>query len=159
MELPTHQVRDGDRLLTFEGQLLAHISSQRDTPRWTEMSLYKTVAGTYVLEKVGRSIVTHIDGCPAAADLTRFQEAHPGKDPDDFEFHECVPDEYDFTKLRVESDRYWSTLADKPSLIVDALYRNRAGQRTMPRMSLDLLHAASEIEPALKEAYLFERIA
>ena len=39
----TYQVRDGARIVTFEGELLAEVSSERPTsPRWTELKLYKT---------------------------------------------------------------------------------------------------------------------
>jgi hypothetical protein len=147
-------------LLTFDGTLLATITSERDSsPRWTEMSVYKTDQGTYILEKVGKSTVTHLPGCKdIIGKLPRFQEAHPGADPDNFEYHSCVTEEYDFTELLCEEDRYWSTIASDPAKIVDALYRKRAGERHMPRISLDLLTAASEADPALAAVAAIERI-
>lgn len=158
-----HQVRDGSRLLTFEGDLLGCVSSRRDgAPRWTEMSIYKTHGtGSYVLEKVGLSVVTHVEGCPGIIDppLPRFQEEHPGADPDDgFEYDDCVPEEYDFTKLLVERTRYWSTISDQPDKIVDALYRLRDGVRTMPRISLALLEDVSKADPSFGEGWRVEVI-
>jgi hypothetical protein len=164
--MPTHKVRDGKRLITFDGDLLARVTSRRDgdASRWTEMSVYRTEAGTYVLEKVGRSVLMHVRECSDTdintSKLPRFQDVHPGDDPDfGYEFHSCVPEEYDFTKLLVEEDRYWSTIAEDPEKIVDALYRKKDGERHMPRTSLDLLEAAGEHDRALRDAYATERIA
>lgn len=158
----THQVRDGSRLITFEGERLGYISSQRDGhPRWTEMSIYRTDGGSYVLEKVGRSVVTHMPGCPGIiGKIPRFQQAHPGDDPDEgYEYHDCVPDEYDFTRLLVEEDRFWATIATEPSDIVDALYRRRGGIRHLPRIGLDLLDIVSAVEPRFEPAVRVEHIA
>lgn len=146
----THQVRDGSRLLTFEGDLLGYVSSHRPgQSRWTEMSVYRTTGDTYILEKVGRSIVTHMPGCTHIIQtIPRFQAEYPGRDPEDgFEFCDCVPDEYDFTKLLVESNRFWATTSPEPARIVEALYRIRDGVRTMPRISLTLLEEVSKRDP------------
>lgn len=158
----THQVRDGSRLLTFEGELIASISSEKDdSARWTEMSLYRTAGGSYVLEKVGRSVVTHVPGCPEIlGDIPRFQAAHPGDDPDyGYVYHDCVPEEYNFTTLLVEEDRYWATRAEDPASIVDALYRRRAGSKHLPRISIELLEKVSRNDPSFGSEWRVEHIA
>lgn len=145
-----HQVRDADRLITFEGRLLGHVSSKRTgVPRWTEMSMYLTVGGLLVLEKVGRSTVCHYPGCTTTSGLPRFQDAHPGADPDiGFTYHEeCVPEEYDFPSLLVESDRYWAKVTNSPEEIVTALERRRDGVVSLPRIGSDLLSQAMETYP------------
>lgn len=157
-----YQVRDGSRLLTFEGQRLGHISSRRPgIARWTEMTVYKTVGGSYVLEKVGRSILTHSPGCSAIlSELPRFQDAHPGDDPDeDYEYHDCVPDVYDFPSLLAEEDRYWAIISDDPAKIVDALYRRREGTRHLPRISIELLEEISANHPEFGTDWKTEHIA
>lgn len=51
-----HVVRDGQRELHFEGELLATSSSRQAwKDRWAEFQLYRTTAGKYVLAGVGRS--------------------------------------------------------------------------------------------------------
>lgn len=157
----TYQVRDGSRLLTFEGELLGSISSRRDDPRWTEMAVYRTVGGSYVLEKVGRSVLTHMPGCPEIiGNIPRFQAAHPGDDPDDgYVYHHCVPDIYDFTQLLVEEDRYWAVIAKDPANIVDALYRRRQGTRHLPRIGIELLEQVSEADPQFGAQWRVEHIA
>lgn len=160
--MAAHVVNNGSLRISFEGELLGKISSRKPhSTRWTEMSVYHTVGGKYVLEKVGRSIVTHVPGCTEIiGDIPRFQAAHPGDDPDvGYEYHSCVGDEYDFTTLLVEEDRYWSTIADHPSSIVDALYRRKNGSRHLPRISLDLLELISSADPSFGSSWRIEHIA
>lgn len=144
-EINTYSVRDGTRLLTFDGVLVAHISSRRPTsPRWTEMSLYRTQGGTYVYEKIGRSRVVHMPGCPRIVQpLPRFQESRPGDDPDEgYEFCNCVPAEYDFTQLLAEEDRHSIVMSEDATAIVDAFYVKRHGRRELPQMAASLLEQA-----------------
>ena len=157
----THQVRDGSRLLTFEGECLASISSRNASPRWTELTVYRTAGGFYVLEKIGRSVVTHMPGCPSIlGKIPRFQSAHPGDDPDvGYEYHDCVPDEYDFTVLLVEADRYWATISEDPSHIVDALHRKREGSRHLTRLALDLLDRVALADPGFGTDWRVQHIA
>jgi hypothetical protein len=149
----TYSVRDGTKLLTFDGLRLAHISSRRPhAPRWTEMSLYRTQGGTYVYEKIGRSKVVHMPHCTKLAQpLPRFQELHPGEDPDQgYEYCGCVPAEYDFTQLLSEEDRFSTVLAESPADIVDSLYKRRGGTRELPQMAATLLDQAVANDPNLK---------
>ena len=61
MQTQPYEVRDGSRLITFDGVLLGAVSSKRpSSPRWSEYHLYRTEGGVYVLEKVGRSTVVHM---------------------------------------------------------------------------------------------------
>jgi hypothetical protein len=149
------QVRDGHRLLTFDGQLLAAVSSRDgEKDRWTEMRVYQTNGGSYILEKVGRSVRLHMPGCDdILKDLPLFQQAHPGEDPD-YGYSWCekcsppIGEEYDFTTLLVEEDRYWATLSTDPEVIIDALWRKREGYRRLPHISVQLLTALSQVDPA-----------
>lgn len=158
-----HQVRDRSRLITFDGTLLAQVSSRATDPqvRWTEMSLYLTDGGSYVLEKVGRSVVVHAPGCTDhSPGIPRFQDAHPGDDPDvGYEYHSCVPEEYDFTTLLVEEDRFWALITEQPEQVVDALYRKQSDARFLPRISVTLLEQASKVDPHLAGAWQVERIS
>ena len=155
------QVRDGSRLISFRGKLTAEVSSERPgASRWQELRLFRTDGGSYVLEKVGRSVLTHMPGCPRIiGKLPRFQEAYPGGDPEDgFWYDDCVPETYDFPQLLVEEDRFWAIIAEEPDQIVEALYRKKQGSRQLPRISLDLLEQAAKEDPAIGDAYLVEKI-
>ena len=159
----TYQVRDGStRVIEFDGALLGEVSSRRaQAPRWTELRLFRTEAGSYVLEKVGASVVVHAPGCPdMIGTLPRFQQMNPGADPSDgsWWFCETCGDRAvrDITKLLVEANRYWAIIAEDPARIVDALYRRKNGARSMPRMSLDLLDEAGRNDQAILNSFQSE---
>ena len=52
--------RDGEKDLRFTGELLADASSHEhsgsNSNRWTEMTVYKTESGKYVVEIIGRTL-------------------------------------------------------------------------------------------------------
>lgn len=160
-----YRVRDGQtRIIEFDGTLLGEVSSRRaQGPRWTELRLYKTDAGVYVLEKVGASVVIHAPGCPdMIGNLPRFQDQHPGADPSDDSWwlcERCMSNPQatrDITKLLVETNRHWAIISENPAEIVDALYRRKNGARSMPRMSLDLLDEAGKTDPAILDSFRAE---
>lgn len=158
-----YEVQDGSRVLTFTGELLGSVTSYRPaSPRWSEYKLYKTDGGTYVLSKVGKSIVVHMPGCSRIVEaLNRFQSEHPDKDPEDgwwfCEF--CCPDQkYNLPALLVEADRHWVIVSENPDQIVDALYRRKSGARSLPRLSLDLLEQVARVDEGVTNAYRVERI-
>ncbi|MGV1079744.1 MAG: hypothetical protein ACOYD1_07810 [Candidatus Nanopelagicales bacterium] len=65
---PYHEVlvRSGNLQIRFLGIELARTSSERlGAVRWSELALYQTVQGEFVLEKIGRSTVAHRPGCRA----------------------------------------------------------------------------------------------
>lgn len=159
------KVRDGQtRIIEFEGRLLGEVSSRRSqAPRWTELRLYRTDAGVYVLEKVGASVVVHAPNCSdIMGSLPRFQEKHPGADPTDSKWWFCERcgdlAVRDITSLLVESNRYWAIIAEDPADIVDSLYRRKNGARSMPRMSLDLLDDAGRDDQAILNAFRAEYV-
>ena len=58
------QVKDGSRTLQFSGTLLGKSSSWRNgSTRWIEFALYKTENGSYVLSRIGVSVVYHGAAC------------------------------------------------------------------------------------------------
>lgn len=161
-------VRDGHdgriRNLMFDGDLIGEVSSRRqEGPRWTELRLYRTTAGAYVLEKVGMSVVVHGPDCPEIkGNPPRFQAAHPGADPSDGKWWICevcgTRAIRNITTLVVETDRHWAIIAEDPAQIVDALYRRKAGARSMPRMSIDLLDQAGRTDPAVLDSFRNEYV-
>lgn len=58
--------RDGLAPLTFEGHLVAEVTSQTSgSTRWSELRLYRTTGGNFVAEQIGRS--THKRECDLRA--------------------------------------------------------------------------------------------
>jgi len=158
----TYQVRDGARIVTFEGELLAEVSSERPTsPRWTELKLYKTDTDKYVLSKIGRSLVLHMPGCPAIVGrLDRFVDVHPGEDPErgSWDMHVCVAIDYDQDELLLEETRFWAVVADTAQDVVNHLQRKEGGVTLLPRMSVNLLEQASENDEAIGNAFYIQKI-
>ncbi len=160
------QVRDGSRLITFDGQLLASISSREspDKDRWTQMAVYKTQGGSYILEKVGRSVRLHMPGCSdILKDLPLFEQIHPNEDPEEG-YSWCaicspaIGEEYDITKLLAEEQRYWATITTDPTVIIDALWRKREGYKRLPRISVELLNDLCLVDPSF-EVWRTEKVS
>jgi hypothetical protein len=63
--MATFDVPDGRRTLRVEGELLAEASSRTGGAlRWTELRLFKTASGRYVLAGAGKSAVPgEVDRC------------------------------------------------------------------------------------------------
>lgn len=62
--VPLIEVLNGDQTVIFEGDLLGSASSElgfRDErrERWSEIEIYRTVDGKYVVVKIGKSRVVH----------------------------------------------------------------------------------------------------
>ena len=54
------EVKDSSRTLQFNGKLLSKSSSWRKgSVRWIEFALYKTENGSYVLSRIGVSLIYH----------------------------------------------------------------------------------------------------
>jgi len=155
--------RDGRRVITFQGELVASASSANPSSngRWTELRVYRSKGGSWIVEKVGRSTMVHIPGCDRVQSdkLPRFQEAHPGQDPDDgYVYCECVGDEYDFTTLLVEEDRYWASVCDSVDALVEAVHRRKGGTRRLPYFAQGVLDTLSERYPEVAAAYQVETV-
>jgi len=59
-----HTVKDSSRTLQFEGTLLAESTSERkDSVRWIEFKLYRTESGSYILSRIGVSLIFHGPTC------------------------------------------------------------------------------------------------
>lgn len=155
-----YKVRDGDRTLQFEGSLLAKSTSERpDAYRWIEFELYKTESGSYVLSRIGVSLIFHGAACPMvkkyklsespAAELN--QKASPCS--------ECSPD-YSLDLVFPEKYRFWATVTTDPSSILDSLYKydEAADNFYLTSVAQRLVAQASKVDSALADVYNVEII-
>jgi hypothetical protein len=66
------EVANGDQRIRFEGKQLSRASSEfgyrgEHKSRWTEITIYRTNDGKYVVSKIGKSRVVHLSyDCPPA---------------------------------------------------------------------------------------------
>lgn len=56
-----HEIFDRVRRIRFKGRMIGKASTQRENggPRWTDITIYRTVAGQYVIQREGVSLVYH----------------------------------------------------------------------------------------------------
>lgn len=154
-----YEVRNGNRVMRFEGRHLANSSSKRPgSARWIEFDLYKTEGGKYVLSRVGVSYVFHSVVCPL---VSRYglHEAHSADlDPQATPCEECDPDDND-PQVFPETFRYWTLVAEEPDAILDALYKeDHNGARYLTRVAERLLQEAAAQDADIDMVYRFEYI-
>lgn len=154
-----YEVRNGNRMLRFEGRLLASSSSKRPgATRWIEFDLYKTEGGKYILSRVGVSHIFHTSVCPLVARYG-LHEA----DPEELTTfatpcQECHPDSLD-PVVYPETFRYWTMVADEAEAVVEALYKpDDFGSRYLTRVAERLLSEAAAQDAELDMLYRFEYI-
>lgn len=163
-------VIDGRRPVSFIGWQIGQADSQNgEDVRWTELSMYKTLTGKYVIEKIGRSDVIHSDTCRRTSKGKRYEtlaEAREEKEARDNETLEdlfvpcpdCAP-AYDTTPVWAERDI--SSISSFPTAddAIRSLYRgdrrDGAGAATLSRVARALLESAASVDEAVR--VIFER--
>jgi hypothetical protein len=156
---------DGRQKITFTGVKLSAASSQTDSnpqARWTELAIYKTSAGRYVLEKIGRSDMFHEPGCSkfgkgalhydALGDA--LDELDPDASPEEYFLPcpDCRPS-YDLDEpVVVEQDMHKVDAFASPSELVEALYHRKGGTvRSLSYLSRSLLEQAALLDEGIAE--------
>lgn len=154
-----HEVRDGSRTLQFNGKLLGKSSSwRRGSPRWIEFELYKTENGSYVLSRVGVSLIYHVAACPLVKryGLTEI----PAGKLDQFATpcYECSPST-EAPLLFPEKYRYWAQVSETPDAVLEALYKqDSSGARYLTYVAQRLLDEASDNDRGIAQVYRVEMI-
>lgn len=157
------QVKDGSRTLQFNGALLSKSSSwKRDSHRWIEFELYKTESGSYVLSRVGVSVIYHTAACHL---VKRYglQEVSVVEIDDD-KFEDLIPCEACNPSLDVpvvfpEKNRHWAQVSDDPSAVLEALYKyDQGGARYLTNVAQRLLDQAATVDAGIESIYKVEMI-
>lgn len=153
------EVRDGARTLQFNGTLLGKSSSwRRDSTRWIEFELYRTESGSYILSRIGVSLVFHGAACPLVKRYS-LNEAHSDSlRQDAIPCEECSPtDELDL--IFPEKYRHWAQVSEEPTAVLDALHKyDDGGARYLTNVAQRLLEDASKADADIAEAYKYEII-
>lgn len=153
-----YKVRDGNRELQFDGELLAESSSQqRGQHRWVEFQLYRTKSGSYVLSRIGQTRLFHDPGCAIV------QRNHlKVSDPDELtENHVPCPecDPYDYEEVAIEKPRYFALVSEHPDAVLEALYKyDTSGARYLTLVAQRLIERAGELDTRIDKAYKVEYI-
>lgn len=152
-----HQVRDGERILEFDGDLLAESDSRRrGQARWIEFKLYRTKAGSYVLSRIGNSIVFHGAGC---ALVSQYRLKAGRVEPDAVPCDSCAP-RNDGREVYPERIRYWAQVMEHPNAVLEALYKyDDSGARYLTLVAQRLMSQASELDTRIAGVYNVEVVA
>lgn len=154
-----YEVKDGARTLQFSGKLLAKSSSwRRDSTRWIEFELYCTDSGSYILSRIGVSLIFHGAACSLVSKYG-LQEK-PGHDLRNgaVPCEECQPD-FDLDLVFPEKYRHWAQISDKADAVLDALYKfDDNGARYLTGVAKRLLEDASKVDSGVSDVYRVEII-
>lgn len=157
------QVKDGARTLQFTGTLLGKSSSYRkDSLRWIEFELYKTENGSYVLSRVGISVIYH---CAACHLVKRYGLQEVSIDDVDKERSQqfvpcdvCNPS-FEADMIFPEKNRHWAQVSDDPNAVLEALYKyDNGGARYLTNVAQRLLEQAAAVDKNIEATYKIEVI-
>lgn len=154
-----YAVKDGDRTLEFDGVLLGSSSSRRkDSTRWIEFNIYRTENGTYILSRIGASIVYHSGACNLV-DKYRLTEINTEKVVDGAEACAVCKPTLEAPMVFPEKYRYWAQVSDEPQAVLDALYKyDEGGARYLTAVAKRVLQEASKTDSNIDLIYRFEKI-
>lgn len=154
-----YEVKDGSRTLQFSGRLLAESSSwRRGGTRWIEFKLYKTENGSYVLSRVGVSLVFHGAACPLVKRYNLIESSTDKLLDDATPCEDCQPS-FDLPVIFPEKYRYWAQVSEDPDAVLEALYKyDQGGARYLTNVAQRLLEDASEKDERIESVYRVELI-
>lgn len=153
------KVQDGARTLQFNGTLLGKSSSWRkDSTRWIEFELYRTESGSYILSRIGVSLVFHGAACPLVKRYSLTEAPSDLLQDSAIPCEECSPtDELDL--IFPEKYRHWAQVSEEPTAVLDALHKyDDGGARYLTNVAQRLLEDASRLDPEIAEVYKYEVI-
>lgn len=154
-----YEVKDGSRTLQFEGTLLGASSSfRRGSTRWIEFEIYRTDNGSYVLSRVGVSLVFHSGACPLVSryNLTDMpvENLEEGATP----CEDCSPT-FDAPLVFPEKYREWAQVSDGPQAVLEALYKyDDNGARYLTWVARRVLEEAASNDSEIDAIYRVEKI-
>jgi hypothetical protein len=157
------EVKDGSRTLQFNGKLLGKSSSYRkDSLRWIEFELYKTENGSYILSRIGISVIYHCAACHLVkryglqevsiddVDKDRAQQFVP--------CDACNPS-FEADMIFPEKNRHWAQVSDDPNAVLEALYKyDNGGARYLTNVAQRLLEQAAAVDKNIESIYKIEVI-
>lgn len=152
-------VKDGSRTLKFNGVLLGKSSSyRRDSIRWIEFELYKTESGSYVLSRIGVSLIFHTATCPLVKKYGLQEVVSSELREDAIPCEYCDPS-YEAELVFPEKNRNWAQVSEEPEAVLDALYKyDQGGAKYLTNVAKNLLEDASENDDKIDSIYRIELI-
>lgn len=150
-----YTVKDGNETLQLNGTLLASSSSyEAGKPRWVEFQLFRTNGGQYVISRIGYSLYFHADQC-ALVTRNRLSPVHESELlVAAIPCEKCKPSRIDVRGVYPERPRYYASVSEKPSGVVDSLtQRDTNTSKYLTNVAKSLLAAASLEDEDIREAF------
>lgn len=153
------EVKDGDRTLQFNGKLIANSTSKRaDSTRWIEFKLYRTESGSYILSRIGVSIVFHGAACSLVRRYGLSEKSYEDLADNALPCEECQPDET-LDLIFPEKYRYWAQVSERPEAVLEALYKyDNYGAKYLTAVAQRLLQEATRLDSGIASVYNYEVI-
>jgi hypothetical protein len=154
-----YEVKDGARTLQFEGKLLGESTSRRkDSTRWIEFKLYRTESGSYILSRIGVSLVFHGAACLLVKKYGLQEVPFVEIDELSLPCEQCEPSE-EVTLVFPEKHRYWAQVSEEPNAVLEALYKyDDGGARYLTNVAQRLLETSSQTDSDIESVYKIELI-
>jgi hypothetical protein len=155
-----YEVKDGSRTLQFNGRLLGKSSSwRRGSTRWIEFELYQTENGSYVLSRIGVSLVYHGSVCPLVKRYGLVEISSKEVAKDSIPCEECSPVRAQVPVVFPERNRTWAQVSEDPEAVLEALYKyDDGGARYLTKVAQRLLEEASHQDLRIESIYKVEII-
>jgi len=154
-----YSVKDGDRTLQFNGTLLAKSTSERrGANRWIEFELYKTESGSYILSRIGVSLMFHGAACSLVSKYKLTEAPAHDLPRRAVACEECQPDD-SLDLVFPEKYRHWAQVSDQPEAVLDALYKyDDNGAYYLTSVAQRLLQQAAKVDKDIADVYNVEVI-
>lgn len=151
------RVHDQHQVLEFEGERIGFASTETpDTVRWTEIEIYRTTAGNYVVHRVGASVVYHDAKAHCASGSLTTPAALLNEDPnaDHEPCDRCRPAPISRLdpkfQIRREADRHSADPAKTPEELVKRLLLQRPnGTSYLSAVARDALTQAARMDAGI----------
>lgn len=155
-----YEVRDGSRTLQFNGRILGSSSSWRKgSTRWIEFELYQTENGSYILSRVGVSLVYHGASCSLVKRYGLIESTPDSVSVDAVPCEECTPVSENLPFIFPEKNRTWAQVSQDPEAVLEALYKyDDGGARYLTKVAQRLLEEASKKDSKIDSMYKVEII-
>lgn len=154
-----YRVRDQFNTLAFEGRLIGEATTETpESPRWTEIRIYKTRGGNYVVERVGVSLVYHAPDAPCASGVSKTASQVLGdEDLRDLEPCErCTPPSVETSpptaRFKVETDRHSASSTGVRGVVPALTLRRENGSEYISNVAQAALTEALHNDPDLAAA-------
>lgn len=154
-----YEIKDGSRTLQFNGRILGQSSSWRSgSNRWIEFSLYKTENGSYILSRVGVSLVYHGAACPLVKRYNLVESSTDKLSDDATPCEECEPNR-ELPVIFPEKYRNWAQVSEDSEAVLEALYKyDQGGARYLTNVAQRLLEEAANNDAGVESVYRVEMI-